>query len=110
MSGEIKEQLQSLQDELKSKHDRDHPRSGDLTTLKMGDKLPTAYEDLALGTPRTLSRSLQAEAERARKAQEDLLAKQVEAAEASRRADLAAAEIEIQKRNEEELQHKLMQQ
>jgi len=105
ISGEIKEQLQTMQKELKS---AEQSPSGDGSSLK--GRLPGPPGDLSYGTPRTLSRNLMAETEKAKQAQEQLIAKTQQGAEAERQAQLAKAELELQKRNEEELQHKLMQQ
>jgi len=137
---EIKGQLHTLSREMKEemKKNIDQPQSGDLRELKMPNNLqfpgqmalppaqlaqlaqmqqmqqlaqmPVPQHDPSIGTPRTLSRNLMAEAQKAKEAQESAEAAQRAATEAAQRAEAATQQIEMQKRTEEELHHKLMQQ
>jgi hypothetical protein len=103
IADEIKDQLSSLQQEMRS------PPPGEAQEMKMGMIAP---HTLGAGgqTPRTLSRNLMAEAEKAKEAQERLEALKHESEEAAKQAQSAITQLEMQKRNEEELQHRLMQQ
>merc|ERR1719182_855954 len=85
------------------------PPPGEAQEMKMGMMAPNM---LGAGgqTPRTLSRNLMAEAEKAKEAQERLEALKRESEEAAKQAQSAITQLEMQKRNEEELQHRLMQQ
>jgi len=112
LAEEIKGQLhsvhQELQQELKASGSGagSQPHSpSDVREVKANELLPS---QMGLDTPRTLARNLEAEQQKAREAQEKFEALRLEAAEAYKRADAAAAEIEIQRRSEEDLQHRLM--
>jgi len=115
MAHDIKEQLQSFQQEMKTTIDPTRDTNG--RELKMlpdyrphvnADQLPLDADNMQ--SPRTLSRELGEQTQKAKDAQDALAEAARAAADAAKRADTAEKEIELQKRNDEELQHKLMQQ
>jgi len=108
IADDLKGQLSTLHQELKNAQVAGPP-SGDIRELKAGG-LPSAYQDLGMGTPRTLMRNFDNEKQKAKDAQDRLEAFKAEVVEIQQKGQVASSELQIQKRNEEELQHKLIQQ
>jgi len=107
LAEEIKGQLQTMTQDLKNvqqPHTRTSTHSADGREMKAVDG------DMSMRTPRGLSIELMAEKEKAQEAQEIAEAKKQEAEEAVRKAEQVGAQIEIQKKTEEDLQHRLTQQ